>query len=82
LIAVSSAVLGFASGMMMVIDSAYDSAKDDMLQELRLDMRIAIAEGRPFYLVNSNIKMIPRQDGNMNVQIAGAGDEGMRKVWK
>lgn len=87
LVAASALALGFFAGMMFVIDNAYDSAKEDMLQQLRHDMRVAVMDNRPFYLVGSNIRLIPRGDGNMNVridetQIAGAGDEGVRRVWR
>lgn len=87
-VAILAAMLGFLAGMMAVVDNAYDSAKEDMLQQLRHDMRVAIVDNRPFYLVGSNIRLIPRGDGNMNVKIvadvqaAGAADEGVRKVWK
>lgn len=87
LVAAAALALGFFAGMMCVIDNAYDSAKEDMLQQLRHDMRVAVMDNRPFYIVNSNIRLIPRGDGNMNVriddtQIAGAGDEGVRRVWR
>lgn len=87
LVAAAALALGFFAGMMCVIDHAYDSAKDDMLQQLRHDMRVAVMDNRPFYIVGSNIRLIPRGDGNMNVridevQIAGSGDEGIRRVWK
>lgn len=70
---------GFMAGIMFVADGAYDAAKADMLAELRHEMRAAIADGRPFYIIGSNIRLIPRADGNINArrpaeaQIAGAG---------
>ncbi len=55
------------------------------------EMRNAIRENKPFYLTGSNIKITPRKDSTgekpkvnarIEYQIAGAGDEGYRRVWE
>lgn len=63
------AVLGFAGGVMFVVEDSYTSARADLLQELKAELRLATVEGRTFFLPDSNIRFIPRADGHMNVVV-------------
>lgn len=67
------ALLGFVAGVLYVVEDSYTSARADLLQDLKHELRLAAVEGRPFFLPESNISFIPRADGHMNISIAGAG---------
>ena len=77
---IAAVIIPFTAGLIAGIVMGDDARQTIALKMVISEMKDGIKAGVPFTLKGSDIRLIPRTRKAAHIQIAGAGDQGMRKV--
>lgn len=95
-IVITSLAIGFAAGAMMKLENVYDAGYNlghkIAIEEIRLGTKTAYRDKQQFFwlpnipyrftAISEKIVVIVFKNPAEDDFIAGAGDEGVRKIWK
>lgn len=89
MIVISCLIAGFAAGSILKMDSAFDLGRKVALDDIRQGTRMAHEDGQPFfwlpdipYRFNAISEKTVVISFKNDFVIAGAGDQGVRKIWE
>lgn len=74
--------VAFVLGWVVGIDDGFDTGYRYAYREMENKLREGIQGGMKFAIDGLNVRFVPPRQKQVQLVIAGAGDEGMRKTWE